>query len=159
LLNGEEVTYLSDLRYPDGTSIFNIRELQHLRDVKAVTQIAYIAVLFSSILAVLAAYRLSRNRSTIRELRTGLLNGSILTLGIVVTIVVAAVVNWDFFFTSFHSLLFQTGTWRFAYSDMLIRLFPEQFWFDAALTIGALSTVCALVIMYIMRRSKTAQLV
>ncbi|MBZ0100422.1 MAG: DUF1461 domain-containing protein, partial [Taibaiella sp.] len=52
----------------------------------------------------------------------------------------AAIISWDFFFTCFHSTFFESGTWRFAFSDTLIRLFPEQFWFDAALTIGGLTT-------------------
>ena len=34
---------------------------------------------------------------------------------------------------------FAAGTWTFEYSDTLIRLFPEAFWYDAALTIAGLS--------------------
>jgi integral membrane protein (TIGR01906 family) len=73
-------------------------------------------------------------------------------VGIVVTIVLAAIVNWDFFFTTFHTMLFESGTWRFAYSDTLIRLFPEQFWFDAALLIGGLTTLIALLLLFAMWR-------
>jgi uncharacterized membrane protein len=42
----------------------------------------------------------------------------------------------------FHELLFPPGTWTFAYTDSLIRLFPEQFWFD----IGVLISVSTLIL-------------
>lgn len=71
------------------------------------------------------------------------MSGALLTLGIVAAIIVVALVNWDFFFTGFHKLFFEGGTWYFLYSDTLIRLFPEQFWFDAALTIGAVTVAGA----------------
>jgi integral membrane protein (TIGR01906 family) len=60
---------------------------------------------------------------------------------------VSAVVAWDTFFTAFHQLFFAGGTWVFAYSDTLIRLFPEQFWFDAALTVGGLTLLGALALL------------
>jgi integral membrane protein (TIGR01906 family) len=148
LLNGEGINFLSDLRFSDGSSLFNVRELQHMRDVKAVTQIVYLAAIIAGFGAAVAAFALGRNPGTRRDLRIGLLNGSVLTLGIIAAIVIAAVVNWDFFFTTFHTMLFKSGTWRFAYSDTLIRLFPEQFWFDAALLIGGMTTVIALVILW-----------
>jgi len=106
------------------------------------------------IVAIAAIYLLGRLTASRSQLRTGLLNGSILTLGMIVAIVVAAVVNWDFFFTGFHTLFFEGGTWRFAYSDTLIRLFPEQFWFDAALLIGGMTTLGALAILIAMWRWK-----
>jgi integral membrane protein (TIGR01906 family) len=147
LLNGEDIGFLSNLRLPDGSSLFNVRELQHMRDVKALTQIVYLAVVISGLGTSLAAFVLGRIPATRRDLRLGLMNGGVLTLGIIGAIVLAAIVNWDFFFTSFHTLLFESGTWRFAYSDTLIRLFPEQFWFDAALLIGGMTTLIAFVIL------------
>ena len=72
-----------------------------------------------------------------------------LAIGVVI---VLAVVGWNVFFTGFHTLLFEDGTWYFLTSDTLIRLFPEQFWFDAALTVGALAVVGAGVIWLAVRR-------
>ena len=139
LLNGEDITFLGDLRFPDGTSLFNARELQHMRDVKVMTQFAYWAAIVISVMALGAAYILKRNN----RLTLALFRGGLLTLGIVATIIFMAVFNWDFFFTGFHKLFFESGTWYFAYSDTLIRLFPEQFWFDAALLIGISTTAVA----------------
>ena len=43
----------------------------------------------------------------------------------------------DSFFTRFHELLFPPGSWTFAFSETLIRLFPEKFWFDVGVLVGA----------------------
>jgi len=157
LLNGEDITYLSNLRFPNGTALFNARELHHMRDVKTVTQAAFVLAIAAGISMAAAVYRLGRSAATRREMWQGLFNGSILTLGLIAAIVLAAVVNWEFFFTGFHSLFFQSGTWYFAYSDTLIRLFPEQFWFDAALAAGGLTTAGALATLAVSWRGKRRQ--
>jgi integral membrane protein (TIGR01906 family) len=145
LLNADDIDFLGDLRFPDGSSMYNARELHHMRDVKVVTQYAYLATTIGGIAAIIAALYLYRTNHAM--LRRALLSGAIFTLGIIATIIVIAIINWDFFFTSFHNLFFTSGTWRFEYSDTLIRLFPEQFWFDAALTIGTLTVLGAIIIL------------
>ncbi len=147
LLNGEDINFLGDLKFPDGRSTYNARELHHMRDVKVVTQYAYLLAVVGGTAYILAAIYLYRN--TPMALRQGLMRGALLTLGIIAAIIVIAILNWDFFFTGFHTLFFSSGTWRFEYSDTLIRLFPEQFWFDAALLIGGITiagAVAALII-------------
>lgn len=142
LLNSEDIDFLGDLTFPDGNSLFNMRELQHMRDVKIVTQIAFLVAVIMGILVILTAiylYRVSRP-----TLLNGLRNGAVLTLVIILSIVIGAVFNWEYFFTAFHRIFFEDGTWMFLYSDTLIRLFPEQFWFDAALTIGGIVLITSL---------------
>jgi integral membrane protein (TIGR01906 family) len=142
LLNSADIRYLGDLRFSDGNPLFNARELTHMRDVKTLTQIMYGAALIVALVLVGIAYSLRGSD----KFRLALQRGALLTLGLIVAIVLAAVINWDFFFTGFHRLFFEGGTWYFAYSDTLIRLFPEQFWFDAALLIGGLTVAEALAI-------------
>lgn len=145
LLNGSDISYLGDLQFPDGTAMFNARELQHMRDVKVVTQTAYLAGFIGIILAGVSAFYLWRAARP--ALPTAIIRGGVFTIGIIAAIVLVAVINWDFFFTGFHTLFFASGTWRFEYSDTLIRLFPEQFWFDASLTIGGLTTLTAIILL------------
>ncbi len=160
LLNGEDIDFLTDLRMPishcetweQGATdcpMFDENELRHMRDVKTVTQAVYLIAVVAGLLALSASFILWRNTKTRDRLRRGFRNGSFLTLSIVAGIVVMPIVDWDFFFDGFHSTLFESGTWRFAYSDTLIRLFPEQFWFDAALTVGGISTLGAIIILLI----------
>ena len=129
LLNASEITYLGDLTFPDGTPLFNARELRHMRDVKVMTQIAFGGALVIGLITLVAGTVLRLSG----RLSRALLQGSITTLSLIAAIVLVAIINWDGFFTGFHSLFFADGTWYFAYSDTLIRLFPEQFWFDAAM--------------------------
>ncbi|MBZ0302289.1 MAG: TIGR01906 family membrane protein [Anaerolineae bacterium] len=145
LLNGEDIRYLGDLHFSDGTALFNARELKHMRDVKTLTQIAYVSTVALGALALTCAYLLRRAG----RMRQALFRGGLLTIGLIAAIILAAVLNWDFFFTGFHQLFFESDTWYFAYSDTLIRLFPEQFWFDAALVIGVFTTMEALFVIII----------
>lgn len=143
LLNGEDITFLSNMRFPTGESLYNARELRHMRDVKTVTQYAYLVVIISSLLALFSGLILASRPKTLGHLRQGLMYGALFALALVASIVIVAIVNWNIFFTGFHQLFFEGGTWRFEYSDTLIRLFPEQFWFEAALTIGGLTVIGA----------------
>ena len=64
-------------------------------------------------------------------------------------------VAWPIFFVQFHELLFPPGTWTFAYSDSLIRLFPEQFWFDIGVLISGVTLVLGVIVTligYVMSR-------
>lgn len=142
LLNGDDIAFLGDLRFPDGRSMYNARELHHMRDVKTVTQFMYLAAVIVAFVALLVIWRMPRP-----GLRKSLMSGGIFTLALIAAIIVIAILNWDFFFTTFHTLFFASGTWRFEYSDTLIRLFPEQFWFDAALVIGGCTVLGAIIIL------------
>lgn len=150
LLNAEGIDFLANLDFPDGEPQYNARELRHMEDVKVVTQAAFLLAVLLALITAASGFVLWRMQR--RRLRMAVLNGALLTLGLVATIVVVAVVNWDFFFTRFHEVFFSSGTWRFEYSDTLIRLFPEQFWFDAALTIGGMTVLGAVVIAAVMWR-------
>lgn len=147
--NGADISFLGDLTFANGDSLFNARELRHMRDVKTVTQYTFLFATIAGLVALTAAYLLWRNKSARRQLRASLFSGSLLTLGIIAAIIIVAVFNWDFFFVGFHSIFFESDTWYFAYSDTLIRLFPEQFWFDAALLVGGLSTLVALIVLFV----------
>ncbi|MBI1276975.1 MAG: TIGR01906 family membrane protein [Anaerolineaceae bacterium] len=147
LLNGDDISFLADLRFPDGRDMYNTHELRHMRDVKNVTQYAFASALIGSLITLLlVAYLWRSNR---KALWSALLNGSRLTIGIILAIVIIAVTSWDTFFTTFHQLFFAGGTWQFEYSDTLIRLFPEQFWFDASLIIGGATLLVALATMFV----------
>lgn len=154
LLNGAGIEFLADLRFSDGTLLYAADELRHMRDVKALTQIAFGGAVISGVAAAGAIVYLRRRGRG--ELSRALFFGAALTLGIVAAIVIVALVDWEFFFVSFHQLFFASGTWYFPTSDTLIRLFPEQFWFDAALTVGGITVVTALVVFIVTLRSLRA---
>lgn len=145
LHNGAGIEFLGDLTFPDGSPLYNERELRHMLDVKIITQAAFTLAVVMGVGAVFIILALSSYVTDGRRiLWRGVFDGALLTAGVIVTIIALAIVGWDTFFTGFHQLFFESGTWYFAYSDTLIRLFPEQFWFDASLLIGGLSLLIAL---------------
>lgn len=139
LLIDEDISYLGDLKFDDGTPLYNERELRHMDDVKLVTQGAlkvwYATLAVLLLLGVWAwfggwwpAYRLGLMRGG------WLMVGLAVTVGLIVVIGIAISPNvfWNFF-AGFHSLFFEGDSWMFLYSDTLIRLFPIRFWQDAFL--------------------------
>jgi integral membrane protein (TIGR01906 family) len=157
LLNDASIDYLADrelpgaLCYPPGDtdcSMFNADELSHMEDVKVVSRGAFLVGQYGAIVAITCALLLWKYVS-VAALRSSLLQGSLLTLGLIATIILLAITAWDLFFATFHSFFFAEGTWRFFYSDTLIRLYPEQFWFDAALVVGGLTTLGAIIILVV----------
>lgn len=141
LIYNQPIRALGDLTFPNGRPLYTARELQHMQDVQVVTTWAYGAGIVVALLAAAGAALLWRRDRA--RLRVALNVGARLTLGLIAAVVIFAVLGWEMFFTGFHSMFFADGTWYFLTSDTLIRLFPEQFWFDAALTIGVLAALVA----------------
>jgi integral membrane protein (TIGR01906 family) len=155
LLNDADISYLADrtlpgaLCYPpqeDECSMFNADELSHMEDVKIVAKGIFLFSLYAALVAIASGLLLCK-RVSIAALRLSLMQGSLLTLGLIGTIILLAITAWDVFFTTFHGFFFAEGTWRFYNSDTLIRLYPEQFWFDISLVIGGLTTLGAVIIL------------
>lgn len=151
LLNDSDISFLADLTFPNGEPLYNPRELRHMEDVKEVTVIAFAILQYGALAVVALSAGLFAYRPARGTLRRAWQDGALLTLAAIALIVLLAVFAWRFFFTAFHQLLFEDGTWVFFYSDTLIRLFPEAFWFTSALVIGGLTIAQALAIIGICR--------
>jgi integral membrane protein (TIGR01906 family) len=137
LRNGAGIKYLGDLTFENGMPLYNARELRHMEDVKVVTQAAFAIHVVLSVLFIGAILALAWRSDTRPALRQGLSGGGVFTITLIMSLAVLIVANWDFFFDNFHAIFFEGDSWQFSTSDTLIRLFPERFWFDAAMTIGA----------------------
>ena len=139
LVNTSDESYLADLTFPDGSPVFNEREVVHMRDVQGVVGGALSA--WYAALAVIAAVGLLWWRvGRLHDFRQSIRLGGWMTIGLsalIGTIVAVGMVAdpnvfWEFF-TIFHGLFFEGDSWLFAYSDTLIRLFPIRFWQDTFL--------------------------
>ena len=139
----EEVIYLlEELRLPDtGQPLYIEREIDHMVDVKRLTDaIGRIFVGAAVIVAAGLIFLLAPPALRPLGFRT-LMHGGLATVVILAAIALFILLGWSLFFVQFHELLFPPGTWTFSFSDSLIRLFPEQFWFD----FGVLVSVATLV--------------
>lgn len=142
LLNDAGIEYLGDLTL-DGGPMYTDRELRHMADVKVVTRAALAVHRVLAVALGVTVVALAWSPAHRRVLRQGLFAGGTLTIGLIVTIVVIVLLSWDAFFTGFHRVFFEGDSWRFSPRATLIRLFPEQFWFDAAIAIGLLTILGA----------------
>lgn len=165
LLNGEGIDFLGDLRLPRGKCwrplpdaedcpMYQPRALAHLADAKGIVKAVFWLAFLFGLAAIGLAGLTYRSAGCRLAIRRGLTYGSVFTLAAVAATAMFAATAWDFFFDRFHELFFASGTWRFAFSDTLIRLFPERFWFDAAIAIGILNSAAAILMLLLMRRKR-----
>ena len=154
LFNGEPIGYLAGWRLPLNRcwappagaldcALFNASELSHMQDVKVIVRAACLLALLCLIGGGALWIYSVRAAPLRRDLRIGLRRGAQLTLAIVLALVALALASWDAAFDSFHELFFATGTWRFPFSDSLIRLYPEQIFIDGALIVGLIASAGA----------------
>ena len=145
LLNNAPPSFLGDLRFDDGTVLFNERELQHMVDVQRLTQV-FLKVWYGSLVLFsvvgLAAWRGNWIGDFWKMVSTAGLS-TIIVLG---TLVLLLLLSFDIVFVGFHRIFFEGDSWLFLYSDTLIRLFPEKFWQDAFLLVGAFSFLAGLLL-------------
>jgi integral membrane protein (TIGR01906 family) len=143
LINDTDISFLGDLKFPDGTALFNSRELSHMLDVKNVIQ-PVLWVGYTAWIVVLALGLWARMSGWWPEYLHGARRGGWLTAGLVILIGIFAGISFWQFFTTFHELFFSGNSWQFLYSDTLIRLFPLRFWEDAFLFDGVLDIIIGL---------------
>ena len=145
LVNSADISYLGDLKFDDGTPIYDERELSHMHDVKNVVQgslkVWYVSVAILILLAILA-----QRSGWIPIYLDGLRRGGWWMIGLAATlgfiagagILLNPDIFWNFF-AWFHSLFFEGDSWLFYYSDTLIRLFPIRFWQDAVIAMAVIA--------------------
>lgn len=138
LLNEAGIEFLADLRFEDGSPVYNQRELRHMVDVKNVVQ-ATLRVWYGLLILFAATAVLAWRSGYWLEFRLAIQRGGIWTLILLGGILLFVLVGFGVFFVAFHNVFFEPGTWMFHWSDTLIRLFPERFWRDTFLFVGGLA--------------------
>jgi integral membrane protein (TIGR01906 family) len=143
LLNSSDISFLADLKFSDGTPIYNDRELSHMADVKALIQKMitawYILIGVMLFLGLWAWFG-----HWMANFWQGISRGGWLTIALIAVILVFVFTSFDSLFTDFHRIFFSGNSWIFLYSDTLIRLFPLPFWQDAFTFMGGITILGAL---------------
>lgn len=138
-------SYLADLRTPGGHKLFLTSEVGHMSDVKTVLVGATVVTVLLALLALIASRSL-RNRAP-GVIRRSLFAGSLVTLLLMLVLGILGALGWNTFFETFHHLFFPQGNWQFRMSDTLIRLYPPQFWVDAAIAVAVITLLLSLLLM------------
>ena len=160
--NSKEEPIQTTVLTPQGDELFNQREVDHLKDVKGLIRLYYHVqvVALGYIAAFVVGGFIWQRKRFLSLLRRGVGGGSILTIALLVVIGLAAWINFDWLFLWFHRLFFTSDTWVFnPATDYLIMMFPEGFFYDAALFIAGANVAEALVLggiggFFILRRKR-----
>jgi len=142
------ITYFnSDEEFVD-ISVYNQRDIDHLKDIKGLIQLVYRLQFVS--LAYIAVYLgfnfLLLGGAFWRQLARRIIWGSWTTIVILAILGVIALVDFDQFFLLFHLVSFRNDLWQLYPGDKLLAMFPEGFFNDAALFIGGAIILEAIII-------------
>jgi len=147
--NGEESFYYSVTEGGLPGPIFSARETQHMADVKdlfvVVNRVQEISVVY--ILAYVVAFFIWARDGNVRQLAAQSLAGIALGLAFVGGIGIFAAFGFEAAFERFHLIAFSNDLWRLdPATDHLIQMFPEPFWRDMTIVLGAMCALEALII-------------
>ncbi len=138
LFTDQGISFLAVQRFPDGTPLYNGRELGHMDDVKEVTRsFLKVWLLLSALLVGIAAA--AWHFKWWDEFRGWLSRGGRLTVFVIIILLAFIAVSFDALFVKFHLIFFEGDSWLFLFSDTLIRLFPIRFWQDVFIALAVLS--------------------
>jgi len=133
--SGDEHTSLTVMKDGEPFELFNQREVAHLRDVKGLIRLDYWVLLGTLIYALsYAGVSLFWRRRDWRRLAWGVVSGSGITLALMLALGLGTLINFDQLFLQFHLFSFTNELWQLDPArDYLIMLFPQGFWYDAAI--------------------------
>ena len=147
--NGEEFLDVRVVVRGIRRSIYNEREVLHMRDVKGLVKGVYrVQEATGAYLAVFAAVGLAlyRRRFAAPLVRYLSLGGGA-TLALAAIVGLGAVVGFDRLFLAFHLVSFSNDLWQLDPSrDYLIAMFPQGFFFDATMWIAGFTVAQALLL-------------
>jgi integral membrane protein (TIGR01906 family) len=154
LLNNADDSFLGDLRFDDGTVMFNERELQHMVDVQVLTQ-TFLKVWYACLVLFGIIWVAAWRGGWVGEFRRMVSFGGMTTIMVLGALILLLVLSFDIVFVGFHRIFFEGDSWLFLYSDTLIRLFPEKFWLDAFVLVGVFSLLGGLILWLGLRKKSS----
>ena len=123
--------------------LLNERERSHMHDVAVLVRILLGVLIMALVIGGIALAWLRREPGRIGRIM--LVVGGVIG-GVAIILAGVFAVAFEPAFLVFHELFFPPGTYLFEPGSKLITLFPEGFWFDAALAAGAAIVIAALIV-------------
>ena len=143
----ETIYILKDMRLPNSNQpVYIASEIKHMLDVKYVADNFRVALWVVGLVWLAGLIFLLAQSSIRVDGAKALKQGGLFTVGLLILIMLFIGLGWSIAFKLFHDIFFDAGTWTFYYTDSLIRLFPEQFWFDFGLLWTGAILLCGAVL-------------
>lgn len=145
-----------DVSLDGSTPALNERERGHMRDVRSAFTAFYAAVAVALALLV-GSFVLARGTEARARWWHRLAAAGRAIAVITVALGVVALVAFDAAFDLFHALFFPPGTYLFdPRTERLVQLFPQRFWVETTIAVGAVALVLALALAWVARRRAAA---
>jgi integral membrane protein (TIGR01906 family) len=136
-----------------GQPVLDPREQAHMRDVRGVFAGFFAVVVLSALVVLVTGWR---SRGAIWFWRATRAGAIALAVG-VVALGVVSLVAFDALFEVFHRIFFAGGTYLFdPRTERLVQLFPDQFWSETSIVLGAVLLGLARFVAVVGRRRGTA---
>ena len=135
-----------DVDLPGGTPLLDQRERSHMHDVAVLVRVLFAIVVLALVIAGITAVLLRREPG--RQGWIMVLTGGIMG-GVAIGLAGIFAVAFEPAFLVFHQIFFPPGTYLFEPGSKLIALFPQGFWFEAAIVAGAAIVLSALLVVLI----------
>ncbi len=132
----------------NGVPVLSASERSHMRDVRVVFAGFYVTATVGLALLLIAWRLAGRGGSWSRAAFWRAVRAGAAGLGVGLLIAaVVAVTAFDAAFEVFHRLFFAAGTYTFdPRTDRLVQLFPEVFWSETAIAVGAVALTLAVLV-------------
>lgn len=162
LPGGNGCVALRGAKLSSGEPAFTKREIDHMADVQTLFDYMRMFLIIFSILAI--AYSLIRfmpsneekevpsqidYQSVINDYLRAIQYGALLTLLLLALFLAATYFDFDELFMKFHHLFFKSDSFLFNPNDTLIKLYPEQFWQEAAVLVSLLSVGISCLVLFL----------
>ena len=148
--SGDEAMDIQTRIFGVEQDLFSSKEIAHMKDVKKLVQGVYVLAIASALyLVVMILIGFARQRGHFTQILAKRLTMSGgLTLGLLILFGAVAAIGFDSLFIKFHELSFANDFWQLdPRTDYLVRIFPENFWFDATLWVAIRAIIGALLIL------------
>lgn len=130
---------------PMSGAVLSDAERAHMFDVRRVFTVLWVLVL-AGVVTLALAFRRARGAEARASVMRAIRNGARWLAVVIAVAGVFAIFAFDAAFEVFHRLFFSAGTYTFdPATDKLVQLFPEQFWSETAIVVGAVIVAAALV--------------
>jgi integral membrane protein (TIGR01906 family) len=140
----------------NGVAVLDPREQAHMRDVRTVF-VGFYLVAAVALIVLIGAALVARATGTRSVLWRRIARGALATGIATIASGIVAVTSFDTAFEVFHELFFPPGSFLFdPRTDRLVQLFPEQFWMETSMAVGAVIVVLSFAVAFIGRRRAAA---
>ncbi|HIC97406.1 MAG TPA: TIGR01906 family membrane protein [Aquificaceae bacterium] len=129
VLSEEGMEEFKRARLPDGRKAFRYKEIKHMEDVKSLLGFFFPLTYIASAVSLLALLSLR----DLRLMGKVLVASSLFSLFLSIGIALFSLINYELAFELFHNYVFDPYSWRFRYTDTLLRIYPMKLWYDGTI--------------------------